>query len=122
MTAAHSRWCGHSTDRQRDDPVEPANRNLLRPGHRGITLPGVARRNGAIAVAHGTMLEEFDVKPEILEADLLRLSEAMRSKGLLEAVSYLLRGARVTVSDPPPSMISPSHCNDAWARTGRSLS
>ena len=44
-------------------------------------------RNGEIAVAHRTMLEEFDVKPEILEADLLRLSEAMRSKGLLEAVS-----------------------------------
>jgi len=44
-------------------------------------------RNGEIAVAHCTMLEEFDVKPEILEADLLRLSEAMRTKGLLEAVS-----------------------------------
>ena len=44
-------------------------------------------RNGEIGVAHRTMLEEFDVKPEILEADLLRLSEAMRSKGLLEAVS-----------------------------------
>ena len=44
-------------------------------------------RNGEIAVAHRTMLEEFDVNPEILEADLLRLSEAMRSKGLLEAVS-----------------------------------
>lgn len=44
-------------------------------------------RNGEIAVAHRTMLEEFDVNPEILEADLLRLSEAMRTKGLLEAVS-----------------------------------
>jgi len=43
-------------------------------------------RNGEIAVAHRTMLEEFDVNPEILEADLLRLSEAMRTKGLLEAV------------------------------------
>jgi hypothetical protein len=44
-------------------------------------------QNGEIAVAHFTMLEEFDVKPEILEADILWLSEEMRSKGLLEAVS-----------------------------------
>jgi len=44
-------------------------------------------RNGEIAVAHLTLLKEFDVKPEILEADILRLSEEMRSKGLLEGVS-----------------------------------
>lgn len=43
-------------------------------------------RNGEIAFAHLTLLQEFDVKPEILEADILRLCEEMRSKGLLEAV------------------------------------
>jgi hypothetical protein len=52
-------------------------------------------QNGEIAFAHLTMLKEFDVKPEILEADILQLSEEMRSKGLLEAVSYstAMRGA-----------------------------
>src|ERR1035437_585076 len=44
-------------------------------------------RNGEIAAAHRTMLQEFDVAPEVLEADLLRLSEEMRAKGLLEAGS-----------------------------------
>jgi len=43
-------------------------------------------RNGEIAFAHRTMLEEFDVKPETLEADILRLCEELCSKGLLEAV------------------------------------
>ena len=43
--------------------------------------------NGEIAAAHRTMLGEFDVTPEALEADLLRLSEEMRAKGLLEASS-----------------------------------
>ena len=40
-----------------------------------------------IAFTHRTMLEEFDVKPETLEADILRLCEELRSKGLLEVVS-----------------------------------
>ena len=44
-------------------------------------------RDGKIAVALRTMVEEFDVKPETLEVDILRLSEEMRSKGLLESVS-----------------------------------
>jgi hypothetical protein len=44
-------------------------------------------RNGEIAAAHLALLQEFDVKPDILEVDILRLSEEMRSKGLLEAVS-----------------------------------
>ena len=44
-------------------------------------------KNGKIGLAHQTMLEEFDVAPEILEADLLRLCSEMRSKGLLEVVS-----------------------------------
>ena len=44
-------------------------------------------RNGEIAVAYRTLLIEVDVNPEILEADILRLSEEMRSKGLLEVVS-----------------------------------
>jgi hypothetical protein len=44
-------------------------------------------RNSTIAVAYRTMLEEFDVTPEVLEADLLRLSDEMRKKGLLEVVS-----------------------------------
>jgi hypothetical protein len=42
--------------------------------------------NGEIGAAHLALLQEFDVKPEILEADILRLSEEMRSRGLLEAV------------------------------------
>lgn len=44
-------------------------------------------RNSTIAVAYSTMLEEFDVKPEVLEIDLLRLSDEMRKKGLIETVS-----------------------------------
>jgi hypothetical protein len=44
-------------------------------------------RNGEIAVAYRTLLKEVDVNPEILEADILRLSEEMRSKGLMEVVS-----------------------------------
>jgi len=41
-------------------------------------------QNGKLADAHRVMLEEFDVAPEVLEADLLRLSEEMCAKGLLE--------------------------------------
>jgi hypothetical protein len=41
-------------------------------------------RNGEIAAAHRTLLEEFEVQPEILEADLLRLAKEMCAKGLLE--------------------------------------
>lgn len=44
-------------------------------------------RNGTIAVVYSTMLEEFDVTPQVLEADLLRLSDELRKKGLLESVS-----------------------------------
>ena len=43
-------------------------------------------QDGKIAVVLHTMLAEFDVKPETLEGDILRLGEEMRSKGLLEAV------------------------------------
>ena len=42
---------------------------------------------GSISVAHRTMLEEFDVQSQTLEADILRLVEEMRSKGLLEEIS-----------------------------------
>ena len=42
-------------------------------------------QNGELAAAHSAMLEEFDVAPKVLEADLLRLSEEMCAKGLLEA-------------------------------------
>jgi hypothetical protein len=31
--------------------------------------------NGTLAVVHRLMLDEFDVKPEVLEADLLRLEQ-----------------------------------------------
>jgi coenzyme PQQ synthesis protein D (PqqD) len=41
---------------------------------------------GDISVAHRTMLGEFDVQSQILEADILRLVEEMRSKGLLEEI------------------------------------
>ena len=41
---------------------------------------------GSISVAHRTMLEEFDVQSQTLEADILRLVEEMRSKGLLEEI------------------------------------
>ena len=47
--------------------------------------------NGEIASAHLTMLKEFDVKPETLEADIIRLAEEMRSKGLLELSATPLR-------------------------------
>ena len=43
--------------------------------------------NGTLADVHRLMLEEYDVSSEVLEADLLRLSEGMCSKGLLEPVS-----------------------------------
>ena len=39
-------------------------------------------QNGEIASAHRTMLEEFDVAPEVLEADLLRLAEDRKSTRL----------------------------------------
>ena len=41
---------------------------------------------GDISVAHRTMLAEFDVQSQTLEADILRLVEEMRSKGLLEEI------------------------------------
>jgi hypothetical protein len=41
-------------------------------------------QNGELAAAHRAMLGEFDVAPDVLEADLLRLSEEMCAKGLLE--------------------------------------
>jgi hypothetical protein len=44
-------------------------------------------QNGEIAFAHRTMLQEFDVEPGTLEADILRLCEEMCSRGLLEVVS-----------------------------------
>jgi hypothetical protein len=44
-------------------------------------------RNGDLAAEYRAMLDEFDVAPEVLKADLLRLSEEMRAKGLLEAGS-----------------------------------
>lgn len=44
------------------------------------------QRNSTIADAYRTMLEEFEVAPDVLEADLLRLSDEMRNKGLLESV------------------------------------
>ena len=52
----------------------------------GSRFVELLEREGSIAAAHQTMLEEFDVTPEILEADLLRLADEMRSKGLLEIV------------------------------------
>lgn len=44
-------------------------------------------QNGELAAAHQAMLEQFEVAPEVLEADILRLSEEMCAKGLLEAAS-----------------------------------
>jgi hypothetical protein len=41
---------------------------------------------GDISVASRTMLGEFDVQSQTLEADILRLVEEMRSKGLLEEI------------------------------------
>jgi hypothetical protein len=41
---------------------------------------------GDISVAHRTMLAEFDVQSQTLEADILRLVEEMRSKGLVEEI------------------------------------
>ena len=38
---------------------------------------------GELSAVHGTMLQEYDVAPERLEADLLRLSEECLAKGLL---------------------------------------
>jgi Coenzyme PQQ synthesis protein D (PqqD) len=42
-------------------------------------------QNGELAGAHRAMLEEFEVAPKVLEDDLLRLSEELCAKGLLEA-------------------------------------
>jgi hypothetical protein len=42
-------------------------------------------QNGKLAAAYTAMLAEFDVSPKTLEADLLRLSEEMCAKGLLES-------------------------------------
>ena len=43
-------------------------------------------QNGETSAAYRTLLGEFNVEPEILEADLLQLLDDMRSKGLLEVV------------------------------------
>nr|UXE41700.1 hypothetical protein Hi04_10k_c5966_00033 [uncultured bacterium] len=40
--------------------------------------------NGQIQTAHAIMLQEFDVSPETLETDLLRLCEDMCAAGLLQ--------------------------------------
>jgi hypothetical protein len=40
--------------------------------------------NSTLATVHHLMLEEYEVNPDVLEADLLRLSDEMCSKGLLE--------------------------------------
>ena len=53
----------------------------------GSRFLDLLEHNGEIAAAHRTMLEEFNVAPDVLEADLIRLSEQMCAKGLLEAVS-----------------------------------
>ena len=53
----------------------------------GSRLLELLEQNGELAAAHRAMLEEFDVAPEILEADLLRLSQEMSAKGLLEPVN-----------------------------------
>jgi hypothetical protein len=42
--------------------------------------------SGTLAAVYSLMLEEYEVKPEVLEADLLRLSNEMCSKGLLEPI------------------------------------
>jgi hypothetical protein len=43
--------------------------------------------NSKIAAAHRALLQEFDVTSETLEADLLRIAEEMRAKGLLETAA-----------------------------------
>ena len=53
----------------------------------GSRLLELLEQNGELAAAYRAMLEEFDVAPEILEADLLRLSQEMSSKGLLEPLN-----------------------------------
>ena len=53
----------------------------------GSRLLELLEQNGELAAAHRAMLEEFDVAPEILEADLLRLSQEMSAKGLLEPLN-----------------------------------
>lgn len=66
--------------------------NLQTGTYFGLDIVGsrfleLLERDGQLAVVLRTMLEEFDVKPETLEVDILQLSEEMRSKGLLETVS-----------------------------------
>jgi hypothetical protein len=56
-------------------------------GNVGSRFVQLLERNGEMMAAHRTMLAEFDVEPEMLEADLLRLSEEMRSGGLVEVVT-----------------------------------
>lgn len=66
--------------------------NLQTGTYFGLDIVGsrfleLLEQDGELAVVLRTMVEEFDVKPETLEGDILRLSEEMRSKGLLESVS-----------------------------------
>lgn len=66
--------------------------NLQTGTYFGLDIVGsrfleLLERDGKLAVVLHMMVEEFDVKPETLEGDILRLSEEMRSKGLLESVS-----------------------------------
>jgi len=66
--------------------------NLVTGTYFGLDAVGsrfleLLEQSGELAAAHRAMLEEFDVAPEVLEADLLRLSEELYAKGLLEAGS-----------------------------------
>jgi hypothetical protein len=66
--------------------------NLETGTHFGLDAVGsrfleLVEQDGELAAAHRAMLREFDVTPEALEADLIRLSKQMCARGLLAPVT-----------------------------------
>jgi hypothetical protein len=53
----------------------------------GSRFVELLEQNGNLAAAHDAILKEYNVAPEVLEADLLRLAGQMKAKGLLEAAT-----------------------------------
>ena len=52
----------------------------------GARMLGVLIESESIQAAIDTLLEEFDVTPEVLQADLLEYVESLNSDGLVEII------------------------------------
>ncbi len=74
----------HQQSRRRDGPAESSNRHVLQPGSGGDPFPRTAAANQPSWTKFTMrLLEQFDVSTAKLEADLLKLSQDMLTRGLL---------------------------------------